>query len=110
MRRLPPAERPLTRLDIHAFLALTQGGSEVLRQFVLATLATIACLVLFAASLYLAKTTANAAYVWPAIGGGAYFCVTFAYKAWEAYCVRRLQGLFTPSIFNQSDNKITIYQ
>jgi hypothetical protein len=41
--------------------------------------------------VHMARTIANAAYVWPAIGGAAYFTVTLAYKVWEAYSVRRLQ-------------------
>jgi hypothetical protein len=105
VRRLPSAERPLTRQDMHGFLAHTRTRGEILRQLILATMGAIGSLVLLAVSLHLAKTTANAAYVWPAIGGGAYFSVTFAYNAWEAYCVHRLQGQFRPHVLNQSDNK-----
>jgi hypothetical protein len=47
--------------------------------------------VLFAVGVHMAKTIANTAYVWPAIGGAAYFTVNLSYKAWEAYSVRRLQ-------------------
>jgi hypothetical protein len=96
------ADWPLTRQDMHDFLAHTQSSGEVLRQLILATMGAVGCLVLFAVGLHLAKTTANAAYVWPAIGGGAYVSVTLAYKAWEAHCVRRLQGLFKSPALNKS--------
>ncbi|HZF34758.1 MAG TPA: hypothetical protein VE914_13235 [Candidatus Angelobacter sp.] len=102
VRRLPSAERPLTKQDMHVFLAHTQTKGEVLRQLILATTGAVGSLVLFAVGLHLAKTTANPSYVWPGIGGTAYVSVTLACRAWEAYCVRRLQGLFKPPALNKS--------
>ena len=86
---------------MHGFLAHTQTSGEILRQLILATMGAIGSLTLLAVGLHLAKTTANAAYVWPAIGGGAYFSVTFAYNVWEAYCVHRLQELFKSPALNK---------
>ncbi|HZF32689.1 MAG TPA: hypothetical protein VE914_02700, partial [Candidatus Angelobacter sp.] len=96
--RLPPAERPLTLRDIHAFLAFTQDRGETLGKLVLASVGAVACFALAAVGLHLATMTTAGRYGWPGIAVGAYFGAALAYKAWQAYCVRRLQGRFKPPV------------
>jgi len=84
VRRLPPAERPLTQQDICGFLARTQSRGVALRVLTVETVCAVAFLVMFAAGVRLAMPTV--------IAGSAYLSATLAYKAWQAYCVRRLQG------------------
>jgi hypothetical protein len=84
VRRLPPAERPLTLREIHGFLALTQARSRTMAELALGSIGTA----VFAGGLLLEITSGHP---WPRIAVSAYCVVVCVYLAWRAYHILSLR-------------------
>jgi purine-cytosine permease-like protein len=99
VRRLPPAERPLTLSEIHSFLALTQARGRTRANLIVGSIGTV----VFPVGVLL-ETMRGAD--WPRIAVAAYCVVICAYLAWQGYCVRRLQPPLT--LPTHSDKSVII--
>jgi hypothetical protein len=90
VRRLPPAERPLTLHEVQAFRALAHGRDKVLATVVGSTTTAVLLLLLSGRAVTL-EVTESLRISWFLILSQGPFIVGSALCAWRAYGVLRLQ-------------------
>jgi len=91
VRRLPPAERPLTLHEVQAFRALAHGRDKVLVTVAVSTTAAVVFFLMDGHSAMLEATTEGLRISWFLVLSAVCSIAGLALCAWRAYGVLRLQ-------------------